>query len=125
MDTTFRVIRQYYTAILIAVSCNVGIPLAISFGLRESIELYDTVYQIFDRGFETKLKDYILEFDQGSAMKAVGVRHPRHLFCLRHMLKSLHTKGCGRFASLVGNISVRARKRNSGCCGELTHRILL
>jgi hypothetical protein len=39
MDTPFRVMRHYYTAILVAVSHNVGIPVAISFGPRESIEL--------------------------------------------------------------------------------------
>jgi hypothetical protein len=85
--------------------------MAISFGPRESIGLYDTFYQVFDREFGIKLKDYILESDQGSALKAVGPRHPRHLFCLRHVLKSLHTKDCCRFASLVGNlISARSEK---------------
>jgi hypothetical protein len=86
-------------------------PLAISFGPRESIELYDTFYQIFAREFVIKLKDYILKSNQGSALKAVGARHPPHLFCLRHVLKSLHTKDCGRFASLVGNL-ISARSEN-------------
>jgi hypothetical protein len=102
--------HQYYPAILVAVSHNVEIPLAISFSPHELIELYNTFRQHFDREFGTKLKD-ILESDQGSALKAVGVPHPRHLFCLRHMLKSLHTNKCGRFASLVGNlISARSEK---------------
>jgi hypothetical protein len=111
MDTTFRVMRQYYTAILGAASHNVGIPLAISFGPRESVEPYYTFYQVFNREFEIILKDHILESDQGLALKAVGARHPRRLFCLRHVLKSLHTKDCDRFASLVGNlISARSEK---------------
>jgi hypothetical protein len=42
MGTISRVMRQYNTAILVAVSHNVGIPLAISFGPRGSIELHDT-----------------------------------------------------------------------------------
>jgi hypothetical protein len=50
-DTTFRVTRQYYTAIPVAVSHNVGIALVISFGPRGSIELYDDFYQVFDREF--------------------------------------------------------------------------
>jgi hypothetical protein len=57
MDTTFRVMRQYYIAILVAVSHSVGIPLVISFGPRESIELDDIFYQAFDREFAIKLKD--------------------------------------------------------------------
>jgi hypothetical protein len=111
MDTTFRVMSQYYTAILVAVSHNVGIPLAISFGSSESIELYDTFYRVFETEFGIKLDKYILESDQGPALRAVGARHPRHLFCLRNVLKTLHAKNCGRFASLVGNlISARSTK---------------
>jgi hypothetical protein len=106
MDTTFKVIRIYHTAILIAVSHNVGIPLAYAFGPKESIELYDSFYTAFDV-FDINIRAYILESDQGSALKSVGTRHPRHIFCLRHVLKSLQ-KGCGRFASLVGNL-IRAR----------------
>jgi hypothetical protein len=108
MDTTFKVIRRYHTAILMGVSHNVGIPLAVSFGPNESIELYDTFYTAFD-SLNIDLRIYILESDQGSALKAVGTRHTRHLFCLRHVLKSLENK-CGRFASLVGNL-IRARSR--------------
>jgi hypothetical protein len=111
MDTTFRVMSRYYTAILVAVIHNVGVPLAISFGPRETVELYDTFYQVFNAEFGVDLRQYILESDQGSALKAVGALHPRHLFCLRHVLKSLHAKNCGRFASLVGNlISARSQK---------------
>jgi hypothetical protein len=107
MDTTFEVIRLYHTAILIAVSHNVGIPLAYAFGPKESIELYDSFYTAFD-DLGINLRTYILESDQGSALKSVGTRHPRHLFCLRHVLKSLQTNGCGRFGCLVGNL-IRAR----------------
>jgi hypothetical protein len=96
--------HQYYTAILVVVSQNVGIPLAISVVPGESIELSYTFYHVFDSKFGTKLKDYILESDQGSALKAVGAHHPRHLLCLQHVLKSLRTKDCGRFAPLVGNL---------------------
>jgi hypothetical protein len=111
MDTTFRVMSRYYTAILVAVVHNVGIPLAISFGPKEDIELYDTCYQVFNAEFHINLAQYILESDHSSALKAVGMRHPRHLFCLPHVLKSLHAKNCGRFASLVGNlISARSQK---------------
>jgi hypothetical protein len=110
MDTTFKVIRRYHLAILVAVWHNVGIPLAVSFGPRENIELYDRFYTVFQERFQIDLTRYTLESDQGAALKAVGARHLRHLFCLRHVLKTLHKDG-GRFASLVGNlISARTKK---------------
>jgi hypothetical protein len=124
-DTSFRVMRQYYTAIPVAVNHNVGIPLAISFGPRESSELYDAFYQAFHREFGFKLKDYILESDQGSAVKAVGrgIRAICSAFGI-----------CSRICALRiavdlrpswETLSLRARKRNSGYSGEFTRRILL
>jgi hypothetical protein len=44
LDTTFKMIRQYHTAILLAVIHNVGLPLDFSFGPQESIGLYDHFY---------------------------------------------------------------------------------
>jgi hypothetical protein len=109
MDTTFTVIRLYHTAVLVAVSHNVGIPLAVSFGKSESVELYDKFYTWFDK-FGIKLRLYILESDQGLALISVGRRHPRHLFYLRHVLKTLRKKPCGRFGPLMGNL-IRARSQ--------------
>jgi 4-hydroxy-3-methylbut-2-enyl diphosphate reductase IspH len=39
MDTTCMVMNRYHTAVLIAVSHNVGLPVAISRGPRQSFEL--------------------------------------------------------------------------------------
>jgi hypothetical protein len=39
MDTTFTVMRQYHAAILMAVSHNVGIPLALSFGPKKMLRI--------------------------------------------------------------------------------------
>lgn len=109
MDTTFKVLRLYHTAILVAVSHNVGIPIALSFGPAENIALYDSFYTAFD-ALGINLRGWILESDQGWALKAVGRRHPRHLFCLHHVLRALDKK-CGRFASLVGNLLRTPSKR--------------
>jgi hypothetical protein len=38
LDTTFKVIRQYHTAILLAIIRNVGLPLGFAFGPQESID---------------------------------------------------------------------------------------
>jgi hypothetical protein len=108
MDTTFRVIRLYHTAVLVAVSHNVGIPLAIAFGAQETVALYQRFYTFFDK-VQINLRTYILESDQGRALISIGADHPRHLFCLHHVLRSL-SDGCGRFAPLVGNL-IRARSQ--------------
>jgi hypothetical protein len=57
------------------------IHIIISFGPRESIAPYDTFYLVFEVEFGIKLGNYILESNQGRALKAVGAGHPRHLFC--------------------------------------------
>jgi hypothetical protein len=40
-DMTWKVIRKYVTAIVMAVYRNVRIPLPFAFGLAEAIELYE------------------------------------------------------------------------------------
>jgi hypothetical protein len=106
MDTTFRVIRLYHTAVLMAVSHNVGIPPGVSFGPRESFDLYDRWYAFFDK-HGVDLGRYVLLSEQGAALKSIGKRHQRHLLCLHHVLKNFG-KNCGRFAPLIGNL-IRAR----------------
>jgi hypothetical protein len=47
LDTTFKMIRQYHTAILLAIVQNVGLPLGFSIGPQKSIDLYDHFYRAF------------------------------------------------------------------------------
>jgi hypothetical protein len=105
MDTTFKVLRQYHTAILIAVIRNVGIPLAYSFGPQETVELYDEFYKVFQEQLGINLTQYILLSDQGAALKKVRERHPLHVFCLRHVLKTLSKF---KYGLPVGNL-IRCR----------------
>jgi hypothetical protein len=101
LDTTFTVMQAFVTAVLMAVLCNVGIPLGFAFDTSETVALYRSFYALFESEFNVKLTDYILESDQGPALKSVGAEHPKHLFCLRHVLVSL--KGdCVTFQ--VGNL---------------------
>jgi hypothetical protein len=79
MDTTFTVMRQDHAAILMAVSHNVGIPLALSFGYKEDVALDDSFYTAFD-SLGVNIRKYILESDQGAALRRVGRRDPRHLW---------------------------------------------
>jgi hypothetical protein len=58
MDTTFTVMRQYRTAILMAVSRQVGIPLVLSFGPKEDISLDNSFYAPFDQpGIDIRTSD--------------------------------------------------------------------
>jgi hypothetical protein len=41
LETTFKVIKQYHTAIFLAIVHHVGLPLGFSFGPQESIDSYD------------------------------------------------------------------------------------
>jgi hypothetical protein len=107
MDMTFRVMRQYHTAVLIAVIRVVGIPLAFSFGPQESIELYDRFSTVFRDEIGIDLTPYILLSDQGAALKSIGRRHPLHRCGLRHILKTFAKFNYGR---PVGNL-VRCRTK--------------
>jgi hypothetical protein len=71
LDTTFKVIRQYHTAILLAITHNVGLPLGFSFRLQESVDLYGHFYTTFrdERGINLT-RDIILS-DQGVALKVI------------------------------------------------------
>jgi hypothetical protein len=92
-DTTWKVIRSYVAAILMAVPRNVGIPLAFAFGVAETVELYEQHYNAFLRLFEIDLKQYILESDQIPALCALcAARNQPQLLCLRHFLLSLKRK---------------------------------
>jgi hypothetical protein len=107
LDTTFKVIRQYHTAILLAIIHNVGLPLGFAFGPQESIDLYDYFYTTFRNELGIDLTRYILLSDQGAALKVIGRRHLLHLFCLRHLLQALNKYKHGQ---AIGNI-VKAHGR--------------
>jgi hypothetical protein len=109
LDTTWTVMREYVTALLMAVFYNVGIPIAFAWGPAETRELYEMFYGGFQKLFQINLSDFVLESDQGSALQSIaGEYHvKRHLLCLRHFLASLKTK---KHSFEVGNL-VKARTR--------------
>jgi uncharacterized membrane protein YqgA involved in biofilm formation len=55
MDTTRRVIRLYVASVLTVVIANVGIPIALSFGLTEDNSLYDSFYTTLKSLFDINL----------------------------------------------------------------------
>jgi hypothetical protein len=106
MDTTWRIIRLYVASILTVVIGNLEIQIAFSFGPVKDTRLYDTFYTTLRELFDFDLSAYIIEFDQGSALRAICTKcQNAHLMCLRHLLVAL---GRGLFADEIGNL-VRCR----------------
>jgi hypothetical protein len=90
MDTTWTVLRQFVTAIIVAVSHNTAIPLAFAFGPIECSELYEHFWTVFNEKFHINLADFIFESDQGSGLRKFCKEHGiRQRLCLRHYLASL------------------------------------
>jgi hypothetical protein len=89
MDTRWRVMRHYMTAILLALYTNVRICLRIAFGACESHELYEQFHVAFHQLFDIDPSDCQLESDQSPTFKSVGKWHRHHLICLRHFLPTL------------------------------------
>jgi hypothetical protein len=84
-----------------AVYGNVGVPLGFSFDVAETTELYQQQYIAFAELFAIGLRQYVVESDQGSALRALCARNGQtQLICLRHFLVSLKLK---EFSVPVGN----------------------
>lgn len=94
MDTTWRVIPKYVTSILVAESYGTNIPIAFAFGKVEDTSLYKLFYsEASDRGID--LTHFIVESDQGSALRSACSGHTLHLVCLKHFITSLHKRVFG------------------------------
>jgi hypothetical protein len=90
LDTTWTVLRQYVTALLVAVSRNTAIPLAVAFGHVEDFELYEQFWSVFQEQFGIDLSSFILVSDQGSGLrKFAREQHFTRSLCLRHFLVTL------------------------------------
>ena len=90
MDTTWKVMKNYVTSILVASSFSVSIPLGFSFGAAETKDLYELLFIYFKSKLDIDLSQYIIESDQGSALRSVCEHYGNeHLACLRHLLVSL------------------------------------
>ena len=102
MDTTWRVLPYYVTSILMCSVCNVGIPLAFSFGKGETVSLYEMFFKAFADKFGIDLGTFTVESDNGVALTTVCSNHNnKHLKCLKHFLTSL---GLEEFSKQVGEL---------------------
>ena len=90
LDTTWRVMPFYVTAILMASVQNVGIPLAFAFGNSENKSLYSELLKTVSEEVEYDFTRKVIESDQGTALKSAIAEYSMiHIACLRHLLVSL------------------------------------
>jgi hypothetical protein len=108
-DTTWTVMREYVTAILVAISHNTAIPLAFSFGPIEDSNLYDMFYNIFNERFNLNLSRFTLESDQGSGLARFARMHGIvQRFCLRHFLATLKDHVFAVFVHFLVKVETQA-----------------
>ena len=82
--------------------CNVGIPLAFSFGPGEDKTIYKMFYDIFKEVIDIDLTKYTIESDRGSSLMALAADlDMEHLSCNHHMLRSLKST---EFSQQVGEL---------------------
>ena len=91
MDTTWKIVSKYVTSILMTCVRNVGIPVAFTFGASEDKHLYQNFVDKFQTEYHINLKKFIVESDQGSALRAICDEFKEHIACLLHFLVSLRT----------------------------------
>jgi hypothetical protein len=75
MDTFWLVMRDYVTAIIVAVSRNTAIPRAVAFCRIENCELSNIFYNVLMERCNMDLKDLTLLSDQGSELRKCEDEH--------------------------------------------------
>jgi hypothetical protein len=63
LNTTWHVLGQYVTSLLMAVYRNVAVPLGFAVEVAEMVDLYGQHYGLFAQLFGIELQKYILESD--------------------------------------------------------------
>ena len=117
MDTTWHVLPYYVTSILMVSTCNVGIPVAFSFGDAETVELYDILFKVIKENIDIDISNYKIESDNGTALSAICRKYKcTHLRCLRHFLVSLGTKP---YSKQIGDlVSAKCEHDFNALCDE-------
>lgn len=102
LDSTFRAIPKFVTAIIMASIYNVGVPLAFSFSVSESEQIYQRIYNFFQSKLNINLSQYVIESDQGKALNSFfSINNIENIVCNRHLLLSLKKT---IFSYQIGNI---------------------
>ena len=81
---------------------NTGITVSFSFGECEDKSIYARHYDVFQQKLGIDLSIYILESDQGVALKSICIeRGIKHLACNRHLLVSIKYSRYSRIACQI------------------------
>ncbi|KAK8892033.1 hypothetical protein M9Y10_029255 [Tritrichomonas musculus] len=90
LDTTWKILPNYDTSILMGSSMNTGIPLSFAFGEGETKELYNLHFKHFKSLFNIDLERFNFESDQGVSLLSIFKEKSINYFvCLRHLLVNL------------------------------------
>ena len=90
MDTTWSIMENYVTAILMASFLNTSLPLAFCFGNSENKILYRNLLITVQEQLNIDFAGKIMESDQGKSLLTVCEEfHMIHLACFKHLLNSL------------------------------------
>lgn len=90
LDTTWSIMENYVTAILMASFLKTSLPLAFSFGNNETKSLYRILLSTVEEQLDIDFAGKIMDSDQGKPLLAVCEEfHMIHLACLKHLLTSL------------------------------------
>lgn len=69
---------------------NVGIPIAFSFSLTENEQIYQLIFDTFDKKLSINLSEYFFESNQGTALQSFFTKNKiKNFVCNRHLLVSL------------------------------------
>jgi hypothetical protein len=89
IDTTWAIMRDCVTSILVAILYNTVVHLGFAFGPSESMGLYES-FETHFRDLGIGLGRYSVLRDQGTALRDFCTRHQvRQFLCLRHFLADL------------------------------------
>jgi hypothetical protein len=107
LDTTWKVLRVYDTAVIVAVSHGTSIPSGFSFCPVECFKIYETLRGAFLH-FGVELSEFIVESDQGSGLVQFCHEHgAAHPFCLHHFLRTVDDPAFGVFVGyLIKSVTV-------------------
>jgi hypothetical protein len=100
LEAAFQITRCAAASIMDVSICNVGVPLALAFGLMKDTQLDETCHRTFQELFGLNLNRYHVLSDQDLGLRAVSIRRKsQQCICLGHMLLTLKRK---RFSDEVG-----------------------
>lgn len=93
LDTTWTIMDNFVTAILMACFSNTSLPIAFAFGNTENANLYRLLLNTVKDQINIEFTNKFLESDQGKALLVICDEFKmKHLCCIKHLLTNLKNK---------------------------------